>query len=89
MCAKCARRVYFYCGFIMFLDGKPFWGLRATQLRLCLLFLRGVMLFVLFCGAQIELALGFYKEILNCLERFGEISYVFAGRNYDDFSMSL
>ena len=38
-CAKCARDVRFYWGFIMVLDVKPFWGLRVTLMRFCALFI--------------------------------------------------
>ena len=39
-CAKCARDVHFYYGFIMILDVKPFWGLWATLYQCCILSIR-------------------------------------------------
>ena len=27
--AKCARRVYFYCGFVLIIDARPFWSPRS------------------------------------------------------------
>ena len=47
---------------------KPFWGLRATRGRLCVL--RVLLYFFCFLEAQITISLVFYRELVRFLDRF-------------------
>ena len=72
-CVRCARRVHFYYGFIMILDAKPFWSLRATRRRFCVLVLKDVIVFLPFLESQIAISLGLDRDLVHFLETFWEV----------------